>query len=74
MHRVSKRGIGGIMNYFCLFCVIQNDPECWCRCAVSHRQADMKGGGHPAQNGWIHVLRPVCRSHHHHLPPEEPQA
>lgn len=34
---------------------------------TSYRQADMKSCGHPAENGWIQVLRPVRGSHHHNL-------
>lgn len=40
---------------------------------VSYWQANMKSGRHPAQNGWIHVLWPVCGSHHHHLQSLESQ-
>lgn len=39
---------------------------CVCVC-VSYWQANVKGSRHPAQDGRVHVLRPVSGSHHHHL-------
>lgn len=46
--------------------------NCACVC-ISYWQANMKSGGHPAQNGWVHILWPVCSSHHHHLESYESQ-
>lgn len=34
---------------------------------VAYRQSDMKGCGHPAQDGWVKILWSVGGTHHHHL-------
>lgn len=40
---------------------------------LSYWEANMESSRHPAQNGWIHILWPVCSSHHHHLQVKESQ-
>ena len=65
--KYDSSNIRFILHVFVFVNYSTNEKAVVVHLSASYRETNMKSGGHPAQNGWIHILWPVGRSHHHHL-------